>query len=73
MSSNHLIFLINQISWDVLIADINQLFFFFNQVNETRVALQDMDPEVVGSDYINANYVKVSLKITQKTTKSPQQ
>ncbi|KAF3839245.1 hypothetical protein F7725_017962 [Dissostichus mawsoni] len=29
--------------------------------NETRVALQDTDPEVVGSDYINANYVKNKL------------
>ncbi|KAI9515368.1 Tyrosine-protein phosphatase non-receptor type 6 [Dissostichus eleginoides] len=29
--------------------------------NETRVALQDTDAEVVGSDYINANYVKNKL------------
>uniref|UniRef100_A0A673ASF1 protein-tyrosine-phosphatase n=1 Tax=Sphaeramia orbicularis TaxID=375764 RepID=A0A673ASF1_9TELE len=30
--------------------------------NDTRVILQDTDPEVVGSDYINANYVRVSLQ-----------
>ncbi|XP_029136102.1 tyrosine-protein phosphatase non-receptor type 6 isoform X1 [Labrus bergylta] len=29
--------------------------------NDTRVALQDTDPDVVGSDYINANYVKNTL------------
>uniref|UniRef100_A0A7N6AKV0 protein-tyrosine-phosphatase n=1 Tax=Anabas testudineus TaxID=64144 RepID=A0A7N6AKV0_ANATE len=27
--------------------------------NETRVTLKDTDPNVVGSDYINANYVRV--------------
>lgn len=32
------------------------------QVNDTRVILQDTDPDVVGSDYINANYVRVSLQ-----------
>uniref|UniRef100_A0AAY5EZF0 protein-tyrosine-phosphatase n=1 Tax=Electrophorus electricus TaxID=8005 RepID=A0AAY5EZF0_ELEEL len=31
--------------------------------DETRVILQDRDPHVVGSDYINANYVKVNLII----------
>lgn len=36
--------------------------FFFPQVNETRVTLKDTDPNVVGSDYINANYVRVSLQ-----------
>uniref|UniRef100_A0A669DVV3 protein-tyrosine-phosphatase n=1 Tax=Oreochromis niloticus TaxID=8128 RepID=A0A669DVV3_ORENI len=29
--------------------------------NDTRVILQDSDPSVVGSDYINANYVKNKL------------
>uniref|UniRef100_A0A665UK37 protein-tyrosine-phosphatase n=1 Tax=Echeneis naucrates TaxID=173247 RepID=A0A665UK37_ECHNA len=29
--------------------------------NDTRVILQDTDPNVVGSDYINANYVKNNL------------
>ncbi|KAF7670139.1 hypothetical protein LDENG_00050060 [Lucifuga dentata] len=29
--------------------------------NDTRVALQNADPDVVGSDYINANYVKNTL------------
>ncbi|KAG7216988.1 hypothetical protein INR49_001642 [Caranx melampygus] len=29
--------------------------------NDTRVILQDADPNVVGSDYINANYVKNTL------------
>lgn len=35
---------------------------FLSQVNETRVILKDTDPDVVGSDYINANYVRVSLQ-----------
>uniref|UniRef100_A0A3P9J7Y9 protein-tyrosine-phosphatase n=1 Tax=Oryzias latipes TaxID=8090 RepID=A0A3P9J7Y9_ORYLA len=30
--------------------------------NDTRVILQDTDPNVVGSDYINANYVKNKLQ-----------
>ncbi|KAJ8354955.1 hypothetical protein SKAU_G00225220 [Synaphobranchus kaupii] len=30
--------------------------------NETRVALQSGDPSVIGSDYINANYVKDKLR-----------
>ncbi|XP_049439580.1 tyrosine-protein phosphatase non-receptor type 6 isoform X1 [Epinephelus fuscoguttatus] len=29
--------------------------------NDTRVILQDTDPDVVGSDYINANYVRNNL------------
>ncbi|XP_032374573.1 tyrosine-protein phosphatase non-receptor type 6 isoform X1 [Etheostoma spectabile] len=29
--------------------------------NDTRVILQDTDPDVVGSDYINANYVRNTL------------
>ncbi|XP_029308139.1 tyrosine-protein phosphatase non-receptor type 6 [Cottoperca gobio] len=29
--------------------------------NDTRVILQDTDPQVVGSDYINANYVRNKL------------
>lgn len=36
--------------------------YFLPQVNETRVVLKDTDPNVVGSDYINANYVRVSLQ-----------
>lgn len=35
---------------------------FFSQVNDTRVILKGSDPNVVGSDYINANFVKVSLQ-----------
>lgn len=35
---------------------------FLPQVNETRVILKDTDPNVVGSDYINANYVRVSVQ-----------
>lgn len=34
--------------------------FFINTVDHSRVLLKDMDPDVVGSDYINANYVGVS-------------
>uniref|UniRef100_A0A8C4GR22 protein-tyrosine-phosphatase n=1 Tax=Dicentrarchus labrax TaxID=13489 RepID=A0A8C4GR22_DICLA len=30
--------------------------------NDTRVILQDTDPQVVGSDYINANYVRNTLQ-----------
>ncbi|XP_077431618.1 tyrosine-protein phosphatase non-receptor type 6 isoform X1 [Vanacampus margaritifer] len=29
--------------------------------NDTRVSLQDADPDVVGSDYINANYMRNTL------------
>lgn len=32
-------------------------------VDETRVVLLGGDPNVVGSDYINANYVKVFLRL----------
>lgn len=32
------------------------------QVNDTRVILKDRDPDVVGSDYINANYVRVRVQ-----------
>ena len=32
---------------------------FPREVNDTRVVLQSGDPSVVGSDYINANYVRV--------------
>lgn len=34
----------------------------FSPVNDTRVILQNSDPDVVGSDYINGNYVRVSLQ-----------
>lgn len=34
----------------------------FAQVNDTRVILQNADADVVGSDYINANYLRVSLQ-----------
>lgn len=37
---------------------------FPSQVNDTRVILQDADPNVVGADYINANYVKVSPNVS---------
>lgn len=33
--------------------------FLFFSVDETRVILENADPNVVGSDYINANYVIV--------------
>uniref|UniRef100_A0A8D3C7T7 protein-tyrosine-phosphatase n=1 Tax=Scophthalmus maximus TaxID=52904 RepID=A0A8D3C7T7_SCOMX len=31
--------------------------------DDTRVVLQDVDPSIVGSDYINGNYVKVNQKV----------
>uniref|UniRef100_A0A3B3C3P3 protein-tyrosine-phosphatase n=1 Tax=Oryzias melastigma TaxID=30732 RepID=A0A3B3C3P3_ORYME len=34
--------------------------------NDTRVILQDTDPNIVGSDYINANYVKNKLRETDQ-------
>lgn len=40
----------------------------FPSVDETRVILQCHDPNVVGADYINANYVKVFLKQRNKYT-----
>lgn len=43
---------------------LNELLstFFLSQVNDTRVILEDSDPNVVGSDYINGNYVKVRIQ-----------
>lgn len=38
------------------------VLLFPHKVNDTRVILQDTDPDIVGSDYINANYVKVSFQ-----------
>lgn len=32
------------------------------KVNDTRVVLKHADPNVVGSDYINANYVRVRVQ-----------
>lgn len=32
--------------------------YFFILVDDTRVKLKDADPEVPGSDYINANYIR---------------
>uniref|UniRef100_A0AAQ5X1Y5 protein-tyrosine-phosphatase n=1 Tax=Amphiprion ocellaris TaxID=80972 RepID=A0AAQ5X1Y5_AMPOC len=43
------------------------LLCFFCPVNDTRVILKDADPDVVGSDYINANYVRVSHSNTTDT------
>lgn len=41
-------------------------FFFFlvlvPVVDTTRVEILEADPEVAGSDYINANYIRVSLQ-----------
>lgn len=33
------------------------LFLLPSAVDHTRVVLSDVDPEVVGSDYVNANYI----------------
>lgn len=38
----------------------------FPAVDETRVILQGRDPNVVGSDYINGNYVKVISQSTYR-------
>ena len=35
-------------------------------VDHTRVILHDADPEVVGSDYINANYVSGEVPGSEK-------
>lgn len=32
------------------------------EVNDTRVILRNADPNVVGSDYINANYLRVRVR-----------
>lgn len=42
------------------------IFIFYHAVDETRVILQDGDPNMVGSNYINANYVKVCLELGNK-------
>lgn len=39
---------------------IKTAHIFLPQVNDTRVCLHSTDPNDVGSDYINANFVKVS-------------
>lgn len=33
----------------------------FISVDHTRVKLKDVDPNVLGSEYINANYIKVQF------------
>lgn len=33
----------------------------FISVDHTRVKLKDVDPNVPGSEYINANYIKVQF------------
>lgn len=35
--------------------------FFVPPVDTTRVEILEADPDVAGSDYINANYIRVSL------------
>lgn len=34
---------------------------FVFSVDTTRVEISEMDPDVPGSDYINANYIRVSV------------
>lgn len=34
----------------------------FFTVDHTRVKLKDVDPNVPGSEYINANYIKVQFR-----------
>ena len=36
-------------------------------VDQTRVVLNDSDPSVIGSDYINANYISDELSAWVKT------
>lgn len=36
-------------------------FYFVFSVDTTRVEIREMDPDVPGSDYINANYIRVSV------------
>lgn len=45
------------------------IFLTFPSVDETRVILQDRDHNVVGSDYINGNYVKVFIKRSHTNTR----
>ena len=40
------------------------VLFFFHSVDHSRVVLLAGDPYVVGSDYINANFVGVSSWLT---------
>jgi len=40
---------------------------FFSAVDDTRVVLRDSDASVLGSDYINANYIKVIIKAALKS------
>jgi protein tyrosine phosphatase len=34
--------------------------YIFVSVDHTRVKLKDVDPHVLGAEYINANYIKVT-------------
>ena len=37
------------------------IVLYYDAVDETRVILTDADPAIPGSDYINANYIRVSV------------
>lgn len=40
---------------------VGKKFDFVLSVDTTRVEIREADPDVSGSDYINANYIRVSL------------
>lgn len=42
----------------ILLGNGSVITISFISVDETRVKLRDVDPNVSGSDYINANYIK---------------
>ena len=43
----------------LLYPDVNMILIFIT-VDHTRIVLRDGDPQVIGSDYINANLITVS-------------
>lgn len=45
-------------------------FDFVFSVDTTRVEIKEADPDVPGSDYINANYIRVSLVCTVQLHKA---
>lgn len=47
-----------------ILVSLNYKFhYIFISVDHTRVKLKDVDPNVPGAEYVNANYIKVIYTI----------
>jgi protein tyrosine phosphatase len=47
----------------ILISLNYKFYYIFLTVDHTRVKLKDVDPNVPGAEYVNANYIKVICMI----------